>query len=155
MEVPWRRVHSWHCNACGRCCREYVVPLRVYEYARLKWTGFVEERYGRFYIKKIGNVCPFQSGNLCILQGKLKPLACKLYPFKIKRKGDDKAEFEYKGERFYVYVDIFCPNVVLGKPSEDLKRMVVEAVQLYLGERREVESITCRKTFNVKRKMSI
>ncbi len=152
MDVPWRKVHSWHCTACGRCCNEYLVPLRTYEYLRLKWTGFVEERFGKFYIKKINGKCPFQVGRLCMLQGELKPIACKLYPFKIRKKGDEKAEFEYKGERFYVYVDVFCPNVVLGKPSESLRRMIVEAIQVYLGERRDIENITCRKAFNVKNK---
>ncbi len=145
MDVPWSRVHSWHCNACGRCCKEYVVPLRAHEYLKLKWTGFVEERYGRFYIRKIGKNCPFQIGRLCILQGELKPIACKLYPFKIRRKGDERAIFEYGGERFYVYVDTFCPNVVLGRPSESLKRMIIEAIQIHLGERRDIESITCNR----------
>lgn len=144
MDVPWRKVHSWHCIACGACCREYIVPLRAHEYLRLKWTGFVEERYGRFYIKKINKRCPFQVENLCILQGELKPVACKLYPFKIRRKGSESAIFEYRGEKFYVYVDVFCPNVVLGKPSESLKRMIVEAIKIHLGEKKIVEDITCR-----------
>ncbi len=145
MLVPWRKVHSWHCIACGRCCREYRVPLRFYEYLKLKETGFVEERMGRFYIKKIGKNCPFQHGNLCILQGELKPTACKLYPFNVRRKGDELAEFEYDGEVFYVYVDVStCPNVVLGRPSLMMKKLVEEAVQIYLGEKRRMDYITAR-----------
>jgi len=143
MLVPWRRVHSWHCVACGRCCREYRVPLRFYEYLRLKGTGFVEERFGKFYIRKIGNICPFQHGNLCALQGELKPTACKLYPFSIRKKGDELAEFEYEGETFYVYVDVStCPNVVLGKPGFLMRKLVEEAIQIYLGEKQRMDYIT-------------
>jgi len=143
MLVPWRRVHSWYCIACGRCCREYRVPLRFYEYLRLRETGFVEERNGKFYIKKIGNRCPFQHGNLCILQGELKPTACKLYPFNVRSKGDEMAEFEYDGDTFYVYVDVStCPNIVLGKPSFMMRKLVEEAVQIYLGEKRRMDYIT-------------
>ena len=144
MDIPWRKVHSWHCTACGSCCNEYLVPLRAYEYLRLKSTGFVMEKYGKFYVKKICKKCPFQYKNLCILQGSLKPTACKLYPFKIRKRGDEKAEFEYKGDVFYVYVDTFCPNVKLGRPTESLKRMIIEAIQIYLGEKREVEDITAK-----------
>ncbi len=143
MLVPWRKVHSWHCVACGRCCKEYRVPLRFYEYLRLRGTGFVEERFGKFYIRKIGNICPFQHGNLCVLQGELKPTACKLYPFNIQKRGDELAEFEYEGETFYVYVDIStCPNVVLGKPSFIMRKLVEEAVQIHLGEKKSMDYIT-------------
>ncbi len=145
MHVPWRRVHSWKCVACGRCCREYRVPLRFYEYLKLRHTGFVEERYGRFYIRKIGGRCPFQIGRLCSLQGEMKPVACKLYPFSVRKKGDEMAEYEYEGETYYVYVDVStCPNVVLGRPSEVMLKLVKEAVQIYLGEKRRMEYITAR-----------
>jgi len=124
---------------------EYRVPLRFYEYLKLRSTGFVEERGTRFYIKKIGKKCPFQVGRLCSLQGTIKPLACKLYPFKIREKGEEEAEFEYKGETFYVYVDAStCPNIVLGKPTLTLKKLITEAIQIYLGEKRRVELITAK-----------
>ncbi len=145
MQIPWRRVSNWFCSACGRCCNEYIVPLRTYEYLKLKSTGFVEERYGKFYIKKINGRCPFQIENICILQGKYKPLACKLYPFQIKKKGDELAEFEYKGEVFYVYVDVsVCPNIRIGRAGENMRRLVAEAVQLYIGEKMDVEYITAK-----------
>ena len=153
MRVPWKIVKDWHCVACGKCCDEYVVPLKPYEYLKLKWSGFVEERFGRFYIKKVNGKCPFQYNRLCILQGELKPVACKLYPFVIRKKGDERAEFEYNGETFYVYVDTFCENVVLGRPSESLKRMIVEAIQIHLGVKKDVEKITCRNFFNAKKKV--
>jgi len=142
MYVPWRRVASWHCTACGICCYKYKVKLTFYEYLKLKPTGFVEEKTGRYYIRKIGNRCPFQVGRLCSLQGERKPLACKLYPFLIRKKGEERALFEHNGEEFYVYVCTDCPNVVLGSSSKSMERLVREAIMLYTGEKRNVELIT-------------
>ncbi|MCS7122262.1 MAG: YkgJ family cysteine cluster protein [Archaeoglobaceae archaeon] len=136
MQVPWKKVASWHCTACGRCCYEYKINLRLYEYLKLKATGFVEEKFGKFYIKKIDGKCPFQVQNLCILQ-KNKPFACKIYPFRIFRKGKEEALFEFNGEEFYVYVDVFCKNVLLKndlKASKLMIPLVEEAVKLYAGE---------------------
>lgn len=141
MWVPWRRVSSWHCTACGKCCYKYEVGLTFYEYLKLKNTRFVEERAGKFYIKKINDKCPFQMGTLCSLQDK-KPIACKLYPFTVRRKGEELALFEYKGEEFYIYVNTFCSNVILGKAEKYMEMLVREAVQLYLGERNLPELIT-------------
>jgi len=143
MKVPWRFVASWYCSACGKCCKEYKVRITFYEYLKLKHTGFVEEKAGRFYIRKINDNCPFQVGNLCSLQGKQKPLACKLYPFVVLKKGDDKALYEYANEEFYVYVELGCPNVKLSKiPTENIKSLVEEAISIFLGKR-EANLITC------------
>ncbi len=133
--VPWKRVASWHCSACGKCCKEYRVRLTFYEYLKLKNTGFVEERNGKYFIKKIGNKCPFQIGNLCYLQGKNKPVACKLYPFIIRKKGEDLAYYEYKNEIFYVYVDLGCPNVKIGE-GKGIEKFVKEAIEIYLSTTR-------------------
>ncbi len=138
MKVPWRRVASWHCTACGKCCRAYRVKLSAYEYLKLRHTGFVEERNGRFYIRKIDGRCPFQLGNLCMLQDSLKPMACRLFPFSIRERGDEAALFEYGGEEYYIYVDTFCPNVKLkedARPSKTMIPLLVEVVRLH---RREV-----------------
>ncbi len=135
MKVAWRRVASWHCSACGVCCRHYRVRLSAYEYLKLKWTGFVEEKNGRFYIRKVNGRCPFQIDSLCSLQKTVKPLACKLYPFSVYTKGNDEAAFEYDGEEYYVYVDTFCPNVRVSKGrSERITEMVREAVMLFRME---------------------
>ncbi len=147
MHVPWRRVASWHCDACGKCCEAYRVKLTAYEYLKLKHTGFVEEKLGKFYIRKISNKCPFQVGNLCILQNRLKPIACRLFPFTIRKEGRKDALFEYKGEEYYVYIDTFCPNVKLKKdlaPSRDMVPLVLEAIKMYLGEIRGVNLLTAR-----------
>ena len=143
MKVPWRYVSSWYCTACGKCCREYKVRISFYEYLKLKHTGFVEEKVGRYYIKKINNRCPFQIGNLCSLQGESKPLACKLYPFVVLKKGDEKALYEYKNEEFYVYVELGCPNLKLSsKELENIEYLVKEAVELFLGKK-NTNLITC------------
>jgi len=144
MYVGWRRVSSWYCSACGECCYKYKVKLTFYEYLKLKNTGFVEEKANRYYIKKIGGKCPFQIGRLCSLQGKLKPIACKLYPFFIRKKGGDDAFYEFDGEEYYVYVNLDCPNVVLGKPKPLMEKLVREALMVYRGEKRSVELITAR-----------
>ncbi|AEA47327.1 YkgJ family cysteine cluster protein [Archaeoglobus veneficus] len=145
MYVPWRRVASWHCDACGICCYRYRVRLTFYEYLKLRPTGLVEEKFGRYYIRKIGGRCPFQVGRLCSLQGVKKPAACKLFPFFVRRKGERDAFYEYNGEEFYVYISTDCPNVVLSRERRESKRvesLVREAVQLYTGEKRNVEFIT-------------
>jgi len=142
MKVPWRRIKYWKCDACGTCCREYRVPLTFYEYLKLKEYGFVEEKSGRYFIKKIGGGCPFQFGNVCILQGDLKPLACKLFPFSIRKEGKEEALFEYRGEEYYVYVDIGCKNVVFGKPTKTMYNLIKEAIEIYLGRKKDVQLLT-------------
>jgi len=146
MHVPWRLVASWHCDACGDCCKEYRVRLRAYEYLKLRGTGLIEERAGRFYIKKLGKLCPFQKGTLCSL-GNSKPIACKLYPFSILKKGDERALFEYGGEELFVYVDDFCKNVKLKrdlKPSAEISRKIEEAMEIILGKRGELNLLTAK-----------
>ncbi|MDI9645106.1 MAG: YkgJ family cysteine cluster protein [Archaeoglobales archaeon] len=145
MKVPWRKVFSWHCNACGKCCSEYRVRLSAYEYLKLKETGFVEEKNGRFFIRKIRGSCPFQIDRLCILQDKLKPFACKIYPFSVYKRGEEDALFEYEKEEYYVYVDVFCPNLKLRRESGEnysIRALVEEAVKLYLGEVAQPKKLT-------------
>ncbi len=146
MHVPWRFVASWHCDACGDCCKEYRVRLRAYEYLKLKGTGLIEERANRFYLKKIGKLCPFQKGTLCSL-GDSKPIACKLYPFSILKKGDKRALFDYEGEEFFVYVDDFCKNVKLKKdlkPSAEISKKIEEAIEIILGKRVKLNLLTAK-----------
>uniref|UniRef100_A0A7J2TG38 YkgJ family cysteine cluster protein n=1 Tax=Archaeoglobus fulgidus TaxID=2234 RepID=A0A7J2TG38_ARCFL len=146
MHVPWRLVASWHCDACGICCTRYRVRLRTYEFLKLRKTGFVEEKAGRFYIKNIGKFCPFQNGNLCSL-GNSKPVACKLYPFSILKKGDERASFEFEGEEFFVYVDTFCKNVKLKsdlRPSKIVEKEIIEALEILTGKRSDLNLLTAK-----------
>lgn len=136
MHVPWRRVASWHCDACGMCCSVYRPRLTAYEYLKLLNTGFVEEKAGKFYIRKIGSNCPFQHGNLCSLQHSLKPLSCKIFPFAIRKSGENSALFEFEGEEFYVYADTFCPNLIVKrdlKPRKEVYELVKEVVAIVTG----------------------
>jgi len=158
MYVPWRRVLSWHCDACGECCRKFKPKLTFYEYLKLKDTGFVEERAGRYYIKKINGACPFQRENLCLLQGEVKPISCKVFPFLIYRKPAKDAELAYYefDEIYYVYVNTECPNVLLSKKIVEnpvIAYMIREAVEVVTGRRKKVEKLTCNspKTFPVQR----
>lgn len=134
MHVPWRRVASWHCDACGVCCRVYRPRLTAYEYLKLRHTGLVEEKAGRFYIRKINGRCPFQSDRLCSLQNDLKPISCKTFPFVVRRKGEEDALFELDGEEFYVYADTFCPNLIIKRDKRPVvTELVREAVMLFTG----------------------
>jgi len=133
MKVPWSRVHSWHCVACGECCKHFRVPLTFWEYLRFRGFGLVEEKR-KYYLRKINGRCPFQTGKLCGIQQN-KPFACKLFPFVVLRKGDDPALFYFGDEEYYVYVDTYCKNLVFGKPSLRFKEMVKEALDIYTGKR--------------------
>lgn len=145
MYVPWRRVASWHCSACGECCLKFKPKLTFYEYLKFRELGlerFVEERVGRYYIRKSGK-CPFQTGRLCALQDSIKPLACRVFPFLVSRsRRDDEASIEVDGEEYWVYVSVECPNVVLGRAGREVERLARQAVELVTGKAGEW-SITC------------
>ena len=91
--IPWSEVSSWSCVACGNCCVGYSVPLKADEYARVAQRyGFdvVDFGLGKVYLKRgQNNRCVFQRPSMgrwiCSLQG-IKPLACKLFPFRIHSK---------------------------------------------------------------------
>ncbi|MHC1579947.1 MAG: YkgJ family cysteine cluster protein [Candidatus Alkanophagales archaeon] len=141
MLRPWRELRWWECRGCGRCCFDFRPRLLAYEALKLEKTGFVEYRDGKFYIRKVGGVCPFLRGGLCSLQGELKPTTCKIFPFSVHRRGDDRALYLYKGRKFYVYVDDYCPNVVLGGDG-DAEILVREVVRIVTGELSESKLLT-------------
>lgn len=139
--MPWSRVHSWHCIACGECCKHFKVPLTFWEYLKFRKLGVVEERR-KYYLRKINGRCPFQIGRFCGIQ-ESKPLVCKLFPFTIRQRGDDSALFYYGDDEYYVYVDVFCRNIVFGGPSFRFKEMVREALEIYTGKRLRPKLLTC------------
>jgi hypothetical protein len=141
VKVPWSRVHSWHCIACGECCKHFKVPLTFWEYLKFRKLGVVEERR-KYYLRKINGRCPFQIGRFCGIQ-ESKPLVCKLFPFTIRQRGDDSALFYYGDDEYYVYVDVFCRNIVFGGPSFRFKEMVREALEIYTGKRLRPKLLTC------------
>ncbi|MDH5816549.1 MAG: YkgJ family cysteine cluster protein [Candidatus Nezhaarchaeota archaeon] len=147
--VPWRKVENWFCIACGECCREFKVPLKVYEAVRLAnifGYKFLELGLGGYVLRKRADGrCVFQFHSngkwICGIQ-RIKPLACKLWPFLIsERPRDDskeEAEYEFRGYTFYVYVNSFCKGIVYGRPSYVFANKVVpEFIELSLGLREE------------------
>ena len=129
--IPWEEVHSWFCNACGRCCQGFRVPLKMDEYVKIASRfGYntVEFGLGKVYLQRdLNGRCVFQrywgGKELCTLQA-MKPLACKLYPFRVLRKpkypGGNGAYYNYRGVDLYIYLDSHCPGIRLGNPAESL-----------------------------------
>ncbi|RLF10111.1 MAG: YkgJ family cysteine cluster protein [Thermoprotei archaeon] len=151
--IPWSRVETWFCKACGECCKDYRVPVGGYEALKLIelfGSSCLELRDGRYYLKKRRDGrCIFQvqvGGNwICGIQD-IKPLACRLWPFVVYKRPklgySSEAEFEFKGRRYYVYVDPECRGVKLGEPSDHLvEKVIPEFIALSEGYRlRQVHS---------------
>lgn len=138
--LPWRRVGSWRCLACGECCRKFVVVLTSYEYARLTnllGPDVVEiDRHGDPCLRQRGGTCVFQGEDgLCGLQPLgLKPLACKVWPFKVERvEGGEEVSheelFTYGGETYRVLVHSACSG--LGKGTwEEMVEAIKEVIEI-------------------------
>lgn len=144
--IPWTKVRSWLCLACGECCKKFRVPLRAKEYAEIVSKfgyGAVTLDVGRAYLRGDPSTgrCVFQrkvGGRwVCGIQ-EMKPLACKLWPFAVLDKprggGGREALYPRLGRKFYVYVDARCPGVELGAPSERfVAKVLPEVVKLSQG----------------------
>ena len=102
---------------------------------------------GRQYIRKReGEACPFliesNGKGLCYLQSLgMKPSACKIWPFRIYRNPEhgrsEEAYYSHRLGGFYVYVDQRCPGVKPGKPTPRLMKAVDEAIEVWIGVRRD------------------
>jgi len=145
--VPWRRIQNWACAGCGECCR-LQVQLTTAEWIELSKTygyGMVAQNIDGFFINKtVEGWCPFlyrvMGGCGCGLQ-QTKPLACKLWPFRISdypRHGfKEEAAFQHNGNTFYVYGIPFCSGFRYGTPSEHfVKDVVPEFLDMRTGYRR-------------------
>lgn len=145
--IPWSEVHTWSCTACGRCCVGYRIPLKMDEYVRVAnryGYGVVEFGLGKVYLKQgPSDRCIFQHPSqgrwVCALQA-MKPLACKLFPFRVYSqpvyKRGDTSEYRFRDKIFYVYLDPSCPGIVGGKPSERfLLSTLPEVVEIGMGLR--------------------
>ena len=138
--VPWKLLHSWMCLGCGKCCKRYIIQLNKNEFTAIKrvWPDAVEERRGRYYLRKVGNICLFQSGNLCGLQPLgLKPIACRVWPFYFSsqpvRDWDDreyKSQFLCRGKEYFVYANTKCYGINKGRTA-DLRRLIIEVITMY------------------------
>ena len=137
--IPIGRIRSWTCLACGMCCRVFRVALTPYEYAKLStifgpWCVDVDE-FGNPCLRKVGGRCVFQTEEgLCGLQPLgLKPLACKVWPFRVLKRPKyghpQEALFVYGGKRYYVYVNSMCSGVNRGDPRK-LPLVVSEVIRI-------------------------
>ncbi len=150
MYLPWSRVRDFECYACGICCYYFRVPLQLHEALAIAKTfgpSTVTLLGGKQYIAKDdGEPCPFLvklgGRQLCSLQDLgLKPRACKLWPFRIYKKPEhgreEEAYFSHRLGEFYVYVDQRCPGISFGRPTPRLISTIEEAVEIWLGLRKE------------------
>lgn len=140
--VPWRFFNRWSCLACGDCCKRYYVSLSKSEakYIKLRYgEDKLVELKGKYFLRRRSDgSCVFLKRHLCEIQ-KEKPLACRLWPFYVYKKAlrdrDKKlAVITYKGEIFYVYVDPTCKG--LNKGIIPIRKSVIEAVKIYVGEQK-------------------
>jgi len=158
--VPWRNIADWHCKACGYCCKLYSVVLSFPEWLRLTKTFGVETTVSgidRFYIKRFGDgSCAFLCNNsqnyFCGLQ-KMKPEACKIWPFKVatepKYGEANQAAYDYRGTRLYVYGDTMCSGLRYGQPTWEFQNVTVrEFTEIALGLR-EAQHRSTRAANNV------
>ena len=145
--VPWQNISDWHCKACGYCCKLYSVVLDFPEWLNLTKTFGSETTVSglnRFYIKRDNNgSCTFLYNNshnyFCVLQ-KMKPEACKIWPFKVlsepKYGEPNLAGFDFLGNKFYVYADTMCSGLRFGAPTWEFRYTTVkEFIEIALGIR--------------------
>ena len=142
--VPWKDVATWGCHGCGECCRPYTVPLSMWEWTRITqaYGGSVTEiRADGLFLKKRQGRCVFQyrrSGKwLCSIQN-MKPVACKLWPFRILKRPKygkaTEAALELGDGKMFAYVDPLCKGLKFGNPSEEfLTKILPEFVGISLG----------------------
>jgi Fe-S-cluster containining protein len=147
VPFPWSYIRSWRCTGCGICCVRYQVVLKFDEWLRIvqkfgvavTGSGLNELYLGKkpdgscIFLTRADGIC------FCGLQD-MKPTACKLWPFKIMRRPkygrSREAMFNYRGQRFYVYVDPSCPEIIWGRPTPlIIERVIPEFIEIALGTR--------------------
>lgn len=146
--VPWSRVRSWRCNACGICCRHYDVVLKFPEWLNIvKNFGvkYTAPGLNTFFLRRRADgSCAFlhdaPNASFCGLQP-AKPLACKLWPFKVLDKpkfgNPNNAVYNYGNRRLFIYVDPACTGLRFGVPSQEFVYSVIpEFIEIACGVRR-------------------
>ena len=151
---------SWGCVRCGACCTHTTVQLTTNEWLKLSQLygfGIVGQDIGGFYLRKtINDQCLFLhkliDGWACGLQHS-KPLACKLWPFRIcdtPRFADgDEAYLNYKGQELYVYAYPQCHGITFGKPSTLFAHKILpEFLNIRFGLQKEQFYSTSKLSFS-------
>jgi Fe-S-cluster containining protein len=149
LPIPWKYVQDWNCTACGLCCKGFDVVLDFPEWMniiKVYGVSFTEPGISRFYLKRKSDgtcvfLCNFYGRWFCALQ-RMKPVACKLWPFKISDKPKygrpNEAVYNYGEKRLYVYVDQSCPGLQWGYPAQSfMNETINEFVDLALGLRQK------------------
>jgi Fe-S-cluster containining protein len=152
--VPWQYIADWKCNACGLCCKAYNVVLAFPEWLNIVKNYGVEKTVSglnKLYIKKRSDgSCIFlyrlSNMHLCGLQH-IKPRACKLWPFKVLGKPKfgyvKEAEYNFGGNKLYIYADSTCNSLKYGKPTwEFANQTLKEFIEIALGTRSEQRKTT-------------
>lgn len=128
IPVGWRKIKSWNCIECGMCCIKYHVVLNYME-----WVDIIRNYGIDATIPSVSNLLLGKKGDgtccflafikdnyFCGLQYK-KPLACKIWPFKIfntPKFGNSKESiYKYQNQNFFIYVDPACNGLILGKTN--------------------------------------
>jgi Fe-S-cluster containining protein len=145
--VPWRYIAYWRCIECGKCCRLYSVVLDFREWITIiknYGVGQTVSGLNKLYLRrKSDGSCSFLynlSGvHLCGLQ-RTKPIACKLWPFKIldrPRHGyANDATYKYGENTIFVYADSYCDGITYGVPTWEFTNYTLkEFVEIAMGLR--------------------
>jgi Fe-S-cluster containining protein len=96
------------CAECGgRCCRSHFVPLSEKEYEQLKKVGdfreFDVDSPVGVKLKTIDafhSDCDFLGVEGCVLEGRMRPLICRLFPL----------VFAVEEGKILFYLSSFCPH---------------------------------------------
>lgn len=138
---PWRGLVGWVCLRCGKCCREYAVPLTRGEAIRytLKYGSVVIPYRNKSYLmRKLDGSCCFLVDRGSYTECSIyydRPLVCKLYPFYITTNplpniDEDLARYNIGNKNYvYVYLDSTCPGV---NKTRNISIVVRKAVELWL-----------------------
>ena len=123
--IPWRKAERWACVHCGFCCSEYDIPVTLEEEERLRKYGRVF-RKGKIglYLKKKKGKCAFRGKNGCRIYDE-RPVACRKYPFFIKKQGGEDSLFIYGGKVYHVFLDARCRGLGKGDDVEGEIRKVL------------------------------
>ena len=119
--IPWRIARRWRCVRCGWCCCNYDVPITFEDEERLRKFGdvFWHGKVG-VYLKRIDGKCIFYRDGECLIYED-RPIACRMYPFYIRRQGDELAKF---GD-VYVYLDRNCRGIGKGSKIEEVLNLLL------------------------------
>lgn len=154
--VPWQYISDWKCNACGLCCRAYSVVLDFQEWLRIVKNYGVEytvSGLNKLFIKRRSDgSCVFlydlPNMKLCGLQH-MKPMACKLWPFKILSKPkfgyEKESVYRFIDNKLFIYADSTCRGIRYGTPTwEFANQTLKEFIEIALGNRREQNKTTAK-----------